>query len=267
MRDSTLLRQARTTTTGMLLWVSTLTVSLPSTTAETPRRPWEAITIASHPLFLAVSIIVSYGCSCSTCTTSQGTPAAVAASFAALRYFAARAEIRFLYSSGVSVTMPGSTAKIWKGSDTVTAVTLALRAFASPIPWSTAFFDSSDPSLGIRICLYILPLPQSLDAAVRTTTARAHRLVSGDQKPQRRTPLDERKLLNPAVTPHLSGAVDDQVDAQHRIDDVIVDDEVVGVLDEGQSMCAVQYITRSATPKAALTRTINPTRSESPISR
>src|SRR6516162_7920743 len=87
MRDSTLLRQARTTTTGMLLWVSTLTVSLPSTTAETPRRPWEAITIASHPLFLAVSIIVSYGCSCSTCTTSQGTPAAVAASFAALRYF------------------------------------------------------------------------------------------------------------------------------------------------------------------------------------
>jgi hypothetical protein len=32
------------------------------------------------------------------------------------------------------VTMPGSTAKTWKGSDTVTAVTLALRAFASPIP-------------------------------------------------------------------------------------------------------------------------------------
>jgi hypothetical protein len=48
----------------------------------------------------------------------------------------------------------------WKGSDTVTAVTFALRAFASPIPWSTAFFDSSDPSVGIRICLYILQLPQ-----------------------------------------------------------------------------------------------------------
>src|SRR5262245_23770121 len=50
--------------------------------------------------------------------------------------------------------------EIWKGSDTVTAVTLALRAFASPIPWSTAFFDNSDPSLGIKICLYILHLPQ-----------------------------------------------------------------------------------------------------------
>src|SRR6516225_2381690 len=56
--------------------------------------------------------------------------------------------------------MTGSTAKIWKGSDTVTAVTLALRAFASPIPWSTALFDNSDPSVGIRICLYILHLPQ-----------------------------------------------------------------------------------------------------------
>src|SRR6516165_4169214 len=89
-----------------------------------------------------------------------GHAAAVAASFAALRYFPVRAAIRFSYSSGVSVSMPGSTAKIWKGSDTVTAVTLALRAFASPIPWSTAFFDNSDPSVGIRICLYILHLPQ-----------------------------------------------------------------------------------------------------------
>ena len=59
MRDSTLLRHARTTTIGIVLWVSTLTVSLPSTIAETPLRPWEAIAIASHPLFLAVSIIVS----------------------------------------------------------------------------------------------------------------------------------------------------------------------------------------------------------------
>ena len=47
----------RTTTTGTALWVSTLTVSLPSTIAETPRRPCEAITMASHPSFFAVSII------------------------------------------------------------------------------------------------------------------------------------------------------------------------------------------------------------------
>src|ERR1700730_5038824 len=33
----------------MVLWVSTLTVSLPSTIADTPRRPCDAITIRSHP--------------------------------------------------------------------------------------------------------------------------------------------------------------------------------------------------------------------------
>src|SRR6516225_8973678 len=129
MQRNMLLRYPRTTTTGVLLWVSTSTVSLPSTIAETPRRPWEAITIASHPFFLAVSIIASYGCSCSTCTTSQGTLAAVAASFAAWRYFEARAAACLLYSAGVSVTILGSTAKTWKGSDTVTAVTLAWRGF------------------------------------------------------------------------------------------------------------------------------------------
>src|SRR5689334_22369607 len=45
--------------------------------------------------------------------------------------------------------------KIWNGSDTVTMVTLALRAFANSVPCSMAFCDSSDPSVGIRICLYI----------------------------------------------------------------------------------------------------------------
>src|SRR6516225_4146899 len=81
----------RTTITGTVLWVSTFTVSLPSTIAETPRRPCEAITIASHPLALAVSMIATYGCSCSTCTTLQGTPAFVAASFATSRYLAVSA--------------------------------------------------------------------------------------------------------------------------------------------------------------------------------
>src|SRR6516165_3638524 len=154
MRDSPLLRHARTTTTGIVLSVSTLTVSLPRTIAETPRRPWEAITIASHPLALAISMIATYGCSCSTGTTSQGTPAFVAASFATLRYFAVSVATRVLYSFGVSVTMFGSTAKVWNGADTVTAVTLAPRAFASPSPWPMAFADSSDPSVGIRMCLY-----------------------------------------------------------------------------------------------------------------
>jgi hypothetical protein len=47
----------RYTSTGIFEWVSTLTVSLPRTTAETPRRPCEAITIKSHPLAEAASMI------------------------------------------------------------------------------------------------------------------------------------------------------------------------------------------------------------------
>ena len=39
----------RYTSTGIFEWVRTLTVSLPRTTAATPRRPWEAIRIKSHP--------------------------------------------------------------------------------------------------------------------------------------------------------------------------------------------------------------------------
>jgi len=47
----------RHTMTGMALCVSTLRVSLPSKIADIPRRPCEAIWIASHPRFCAVSII------------------------------------------------------------------------------------------------------------------------------------------------------------------------------------------------------------------
>src|SRR6516165_381540 len=95
LRQNTLrVAHQRYTSTGIVLWVSTLTVSLPSTMAETPRRPCEAMTIASHPCFFAVSIIAWYGCSCSTWTVSQVTGAAAAASFTALRYFAAVSAMR-----------------------------------------------------------------------------------------------------------------------------------------------------------------------------
>src|ERR1700745_3891824 len=47
----------RYTGTGIFECVSTLTVSLPRTTAATPRRPCEAITIRSHPLASAASMI------------------------------------------------------------------------------------------------------------------------------------------------------------------------------------------------------------------
>lgn len=52
---------ARTMSTGMALCVSTLTVSLPSTTAEIPRRPCEAMTIKSHDFRAAVSMMARYG--------------------------------------------------------------------------------------------------------------------------------------------------------------------------------------------------------------
>ena len=47
----------RYTSTGIFECVSTLTVSLPRTTADTPRRPCDAITIKSHFLAEAASII------------------------------------------------------------------------------------------------------------------------------------------------------------------------------------------------------------------
>ena len=49
----------RQTSTGILLWVSTLTVSLPSTRADMPFRPWEAMKIRSQPPLRAVSMIAS----------------------------------------------------------------------------------------------------------------------------------------------------------------------------------------------------------------
>ena len=47
----------RWTSTGTLQWVRTLTVSLPSTIAEIPWRPCEAITIRSQTFDAAVSMI------------------------------------------------------------------------------------------------------------------------------------------------------------------------------------------------------------------
>jgi len=41
--------------------VSTLTVSLPSNSAEMPWRPWEAMTMRSQPFDPAVSMIAWYG--------------------------------------------------------------------------------------------------------------------------------------------------------------------------------------------------------------
>ena len=50
-------RHHRCTSTGILECVSTLTVSLPRTTAEMPWRPCEAMTTRSQPFDFAVSMI------------------------------------------------------------------------------------------------------------------------------------------------------------------------------------------------------------------
>ena len=47
----------RCTSTGIFECVSTWTVTLPSTMAATPRRPWEAMVIRSHPFDRAVSMM------------------------------------------------------------------------------------------------------------------------------------------------------------------------------------------------------------------
>jgi hypothetical protein len=51
----------RYTSTGILVCVSTLFVSLPITRAAIPRRPWEAMKITSQPGSVAVLIISSHG--------------------------------------------------------------------------------------------------------------------------------------------------------------------------------------------------------------
>src|ERR1051325_3011588 len=45
----------RTISTGTVQWVRTSWAWLPSNRRDMPRRPWDAITIKSHPLSLAIA--------------------------------------------------------------------------------------------------------------------------------------------------------------------------------------------------------------------
>ena len=60
--------------TGIALKVTTLVAWLPSSILEMPRRPWEAMTIRSQPLSLAVSRIPSAGYLSLLCMVVQATP-------------------------------------------------------------------------------------------------------------------------------------------------------------------------------------------------
>src|ERR1700689_2321599 len=56
---------------------------------------------------------------------------------------------------------------------------------------------------------------------------------SGDQRTQARMPCDQRELLRPAIqTPNMPRMLADEEDENARIDDVIVDDEIILALDE-----------------------------------
>ncbi len=88
----------------MVLCISTLRVSLPSTTAAVPRRPCEAITMRSHPCRLAVAMIAWYDWECWTWSVSQATPVAAASVSMLSSHLAAKPAARCLYSSGVSAT-------------------------------------------------------------------------------------------------------------------------------------------------------------------
>src|SRR6516225_12012746 len=89
------------------------------------------------------------------CTTSQLTPAALAASLTFANRCAARVVMRALYDSSVSATVSCSTARTWMGGETVTPVTLALTAFARAVPYWIASSDKSEPSVGMRMCVCI----------------------------------------------------------------------------------------------------------------
>ncbi len=66
-----LTNRQRTISTGTVECVSTFWVSLPSSSAETPRRPCEAITTRSHCMRRAWSMMASHGWSASTVCASQ----------------------------------------------------------------------------------------------------------------------------------------------------------------------------------------------------
>jgi hypothetical protein len=139
----------------MLLWVSTLTVSQPSMTAETPRRPWEAITI-------------NVASSLSRRIDNRLVGVLVFNLHHIARHAGRRGSILrrleiFRGNSGntffVLVRRVRHHARLNRENMERLRYgycgDFGIEAFASPIPWSTAFFDSSDPSVGIRICLYI----------------------------------------------------------------------------------------------------------------
>src|SRR5262249_54554894 len=94
---------------------------------------------------------------------SQGTPACLAASAARLSTFAAYfltcslCLARFSSACRCDALVPGTLSQS-NGSSTIITVTLAPTDFANDNPFVTACSANSDPSVGMRICRYMLHL-------------------------------------------------------------------------------------------------------------
>src|SRR5512139_1287138 len=85
----------------------------------------------------------------------HSTPALSASLRTFSRYFWVCEATSALYCSSAFETALGSTTSDCSGVDTTNAVTLAPMVFASATPCFIAAFESSEPSVGSRICLYM----------------------------------------------------------------------------------------------------------------
>src|ERR1700682_1715008 len=88
----------------------------------------------------------------------QRTPAAAAARLTTARDFCASLLLSLRYSSNGYVVMTGSTATMWKLGVAMKPVTLAPSDRASFTPTLIALSESFEPSVGIRMCLYMIVL-------------------------------------------------------------------------------------------------------------
>jgi hypothetical protein len=140
--------------TGTVLSVSTRVAWLPSRTRASPRRPWEAMTMRSQPLALAVSMMPSAGKSFAR-TVSHATSCFIAAALTSPRIRAAFSAAAFSYSSTGKANAASPVTMAVHGSVAVTAVTLDLSCLARARPVVTALPASSDPSVAIKMCLYM----------------------------------------------------------------------------------------------------------------
>src|SRR5512134_401066 len=87
--------------------------------------------------------------------------------------------------SAIETTRRANTCASLGGSYSGTAVKSVTRAFASranSMPWATAFSATSEPSVGIRMCLYMRPLLKGRSSPARAETDRRRREVGDARK-------------------------------------------------------------------------------------